>query len=143
VNAPNDGPATLSPRGPRAVPRAPSLVGAVVALLSVAALAAGAWARPGVATRREAAASAEARAPERVAPTDAPGDPMACAPSVAAPRARPPSDARPTEALEPLALARGEALGCGEIQCARDADCPSQCGGCIAWSGTCALFRPR
>ena len=34
-------------------------------------------------------------------------------------------------------------VGCGEIHCARDADCPSNCGGCITWSGTCALFRPR
>ena len=34
-------------------------------------------------------------------------------------------------------------VGCGEIHCARDADCPSTCGGCITWSGTCALFRPR
>jgi hypothetical protein len=35
------------------------------------------------------------------------------------------------------------ALGCGETRCTRDADCPSNCGGCITWSGTCALFRPQ
>jgi hypothetical protein len=35
------------------------------------------------------------------------------------------------------------ALGCGETRCTRDADCPSTCGGCISWSGTCALFRPQ
>ena len=35
------------------------------------------------------------------------------------------------------------ALGCGETRCTRDADCPSTCGGCITWSGTCALFRPQ
>ena len=35
------------------------------------------------------------------------------------------------------------ALGCGETRCTRDADCPSSCGGCITWSGTCALFRPQ
>lgn len=34
-------------------------------------------------------------------------------------------------------------LGCGETRCTRDADCPSTCGGCITWSGTCALFQPR
>jgi hypothetical protein len=42
----------------------------------------------------------------------------------------------------PLSVAE-LALGCGETRCTRDADCPSTCGGCITWSGTCALFRPQ
>jgi hypothetical protein len=45
----------------------------------------------------------------------------------------------------PMSLASAEEpfLGCGETRCTRDADCPSTCGGCITWSGTCALFQPR
>lgn len=38
---------------------------------------------------------------------------------------------------------RAEVLGCGETTCHTNADCPSTCGPCIAWSGTCALFAPR
>jgi hypothetical protein len=49
-------------------------------------------------------------------------------------------DGAPADA--PLCVA-DLALGCGETRCTRDADCPSNCGGCITWSGTCALFRPQ
>ncbi|MBK8169438.1 MAG: hypothetical protein IPK60_03725 [Sandaracinaceae bacterium] len=38
---------------------------------------------------------------------------------------------------------RPEMLGCGEITCHSNTDCPSTCGPCVAWSGTCALFQPR
>ena len=51
--------------------------------------------------------------------------------------------AKPAEA--PLCLASNiePMLGCGETRCTHDSDCPSTCGGCITWSGTCALFQPR
>lgn len=34
-------------------------------------------------------------------------------------------------------------LACGQIRCQSNADCPSECGPCVTWSGTCALFGPR
>ncbi len=40
-------------------------------------------------------------------------------------------------------VARAEVLGCGETTCSSNADCPSNCGPCVTWSGTCALFQPR
>jgi len=51
--------------------------------------------------------------------------------------------ARPVEAPMCVASSAEPMLGCGEIRCTRDTDCPSTCGGCITWSGTCALFQPR
>lgn len=51
--------------------------------------------------------------------------------------------AEPAPALMCVASNVEPMLGCGEIRCTRDADCPSTCGGCITWSGTCALFQPR
>lgn len=62
--------------------------------------------------------------------------------ALASPSAPP---AAPAPVAAPMCVAsRVEPMvGCGEIHCASDADCPSTCGGCITWSGTCALFRPR
>ncbi len=70
-------------------------------------------------------------------------------PSSGAPRA--PETTMPVSAASRAAAPAGEprlcvaepVFGCGEVRCTRDADCPSTCGGCIAWSGTCALFRPQ
>lgn len=57
----------------------------------------------------------------------------------------PPAARAPAPVAAPMCVASTvePLVGCGEIHCARDADCPSTCGGCITWSGTCALFRPR
>ena len=65
--------------------------------------------------------------------TDQSSSDVAAAPTVAA----------PLEAQMSLATAGAPFLGCGETRCTRDADCPGTCGGCITWSGTCALFQPR
>ena len=54
-----------------------------------------------------------------------------------------PTVATPLEAQMSLASAEEPFFGCGETRCTRDAECPSTCGGCITWSGTCALFQPR
>lgn len=49
----------------------------------------------------------------------------------------------PAAAPWTVAASAPSLLGCGETRCTRDADCPATCGGCITWSGTCALFQPR
>ena len=56
-----------------------------------------------------------------------------------------PSRTTPAPAVAPMHVISGAEpmLGCGETRCTRDSDCPSTCGGCITWSGTCALFRPH
>jgi|GEM_PF-7120201 len=54
-----------------------------------------------------------------------------------------PMVAAPLAAQMSLASAEEPFFGCGETRCTRDSDCPSTCGGCITWSGTCALFQPR
>ncbi len=68
---------------------------------------------------------------------------MVAASMVAAPRVAAPRVAAPLEAPMSLASAEEPFFGCGETRCTRDSDCPSTCGGCITWSGTCALFQPR
>jgi len=65
--------------------------------------------------------------------TDQSSSDVAAAPTVVA----------PLEAQMSLATAEAPFFGCGETRCTRDADCPGTCGGCITWSGTCALFQPR
>lgn len=36
-----------------------------------------------------------------------------------------------------------QVLACGQIRCQTSADCPANCGPCVTWSGTCALFGPH
>jgi hypothetical protein len=43
----------------------------------------------------------------------------------------------------PRAAAEPQVLACGQIRCQSNADCPPNCGPCVTWSNTCALFGPH